>query len=83
MRVDESQPLACVPARQDHRGRSDEQRRHDEPAGTGVVRGARQQVHVLGQPPPERDLPLLRQLRPRVVEVPCTTPFGRPVVPDV
>ena len=39
-----------------------------KPPGTGVVRGARQQVHVFGQPAPERDLALLRQLRPRVVE---------------
>ena len=64
VRVDESQPLARVPARQDHRGRADEQRRHHVAARTRVVRRTRQQVHVLGEPAPQRDLTLLRQSSP-------------------
>ena len=65
--VDEPQPLARVPVREDHRGRADEQRRHDVAARTGVVRGPGQQVHVVGGPAPERDLPRCA-LRPRPVE---------------
>ena len=54
------------------------------PPGPAWYAGPESDVHVVGGPAPERDLPLLRcsaRVGDRVV--PCTTPFGRPVVPDV
>ena len=46
------------------RRRADEERRHHEAAGPRVVRGAGEDVDVVGAPRPQRDLALLRRARP-------------------
>ena len=56
-RGDETQPLARVEVRKDDRGCADGQRCHREAAGTRVICGARHDVHVVGSPAPEHDLP--------------------------
>ena len=68
-RVDRAAATPRVPPGRIDRGRRRRTARDiDVPARPGVVRGSGEQVHVVGEPPPERDLTLLRQLRPRPVE---------------